>query len=194
MLVPICPQLLGSMFSDPQHLRHATMVCKQWRSNLAAGVQELHMDMPPDTEAWLSRVQRLGSLLPKLGRCRAHISSAVPVAALASNLKVLGEELEHIEVSTRVAQEPLDALVLLKQQLGGIAVPWIVDCQAHAQPPWCLLARPSLVWQGHRDIVQLANAQRVLPEQITSSGLYVSRATLHVPAPPSAWSAVPAPY
>jgi hypothetical protein len=79
------------------------MVCKQWRSNLAAGVQELHMDMPPDTEAWLSRVQRLGSLLPKLGRCKAHISSAVPVAALASNLRVLGKELANIEVRTSAA-------------------------------------------------------------------------------------------
>lgn len=193
MLVPICLQLLGSMFSDPQHLRHATMVCKQWRSNLAAGVQELHMDMPPDTEAWLSRVQRLGSLLPKLGRCRAHISSAVPVAALASNLKVLGEELEHIEVNARIAQGRLDALVYAETAAGGIAVPWAVDCQAHAQLPWCLLASPSLVWQGHRDILQLAHAQRVLKSR-SHHQVCISHATLHDPAPPSAWSAVPAPY
>lgn len=88
------------MLSCPGHVNCASLVCKNWSQNLRAGVQALEVDVNPDNELWLAKVEQLQQLTPSLSSCKAHVSCAVGKLDFGTKIKHLSRKLHSIQVTT----------------------------------------------------------------------------------------------
>lgn len=66
---------------------------------MRAGVEALEVDVNPNHELWLAKVEQLQQLTPSLSSCKAHVSSAVSTSEFGAKIKHLSRKLRNIQAS-----------------------------------------------------------------------------------------------
>lgn len=61
----------------------------------------LEVDVNPNHDHWVAKVEHLQQLTPRLASCKAHVSSAVSKTEFGTKIQHLARKLQNIQVSSR---------------------------------------------------------------------------------------------